>query len=52
MANRVFLRKKKKENADVAHTDLAKWPERLDLFLIMEENLKERKKPLKRERNP
>lgn len=42
MANRVFLRKKKKENADVAHTDLAKWPERLDLFLIMEENLKER----------
>lgn len=48
MANRVFLRKKKKENADVAHTDLAKWPERLDLFLIMEENLKERKKPLKR----
>lgn len=29
MANRVFLREKKKENAGVAHTDLAKWPERL-----------------------
>lgn len=48
MANRVFLRKKKKENADVAHTDLAKWPERLDLFLIVEENLLKPSKPSKR----
>lgn len=47
MGNRVFLRKKKKENADVAHTDLAKWPERLDKRLNMREILEKKKESSK-----
>lgn len=42
MMNRVFLRKKKKENAGVAHTDLAQWPEKLDKTLKPSKTLKER----------